>query len=168
MAIFDMLTGWDYLLALVVVMSFGLGLFRGMIKTVFDLGSWIIAFLAAPLAGPAITGFTNLDAYPWVGLLIGFVAAFFLVRLVGILLSKGLTSVGLAGADRALGGVIGLARAALIITGLATAGTLLDMHRQPAWTKALSRPALELASGTTLKYFPDLQKLKPARSKLAG
>ncbi len=64
--------------------------------------------------------------------------------------------------------MIGIARAALIVVGLATAGTLLDMHRQPAWTKALSKPVLDLASGTALKYFPDLQKLKPARSRLAG
>lgn len=165
MSFLDMLTGWDYLLLLIVVISFGLGLFRGMVKTVFDLGSWVAAFVAAPLLGPMITGFTKLDAYPWVGLLIGFVGVFFLLRLIGVGIAKSLDTVGLASADRSLGGVLGVARAALIVTVLATAGTLLDMHRQPAWMEAASKPLLDLGAGTALKYFPNLQKLKPARSR---
>ena len=160
-----MLTGWDYLIAVIAIISVGLGFMRGMIKTVFDLGSWVAAFIAAPLVSPDITKFIGVEAYPWAGLLIGFVGVFFVVRLVGVVLSKGIDTVGLKGADRSLGGVLGLARAALIVTALATAATLLDMNKQPAWTNALSKPALDLFSSTVLTYFPDLKKLKPARTR---
>ncbi len=168
MAYLEMFTGWDYVLILVLVMSFGLGVLRGMIKTVFDLGSWVVAFVAAPILSATINSVTGLSAYPWAGLLIGFVGAFFIIRLLGVMLAKGLTSVGLAGADRSLGGLVGLVRAALIILVLATAGLLLDMHKQPAWQKAVSRPLLDWTSGKAIEFFPDLQKLKPARNKLVG
>jgi len=161
----SLLTGWDYLITVIVIISAGIGFMRGMIKTVFDLGSWVAAFIAAPLVSPSITKFIGVEAYPWAGLLIGFVGVFFLIRLIGVLLSKGIDTVGLRGADRSLGGFLGLARAALLVLGLATAATLLDMNKQPAWTNALSKPVLELFSNTALTYFPDLKKLKPARSR---
>ncbi len=164
----EMLTGWDYLVLLIVLLSAGLGLFRGMVKSICDLGSWVVAFIGAPMLGATISAYTGLNAYPWAGLLIAFVGVFFVVRLIGVVLSKGLSSVGLAGADRSLGGIVGLARAVLIIVVLATAGVLLDMHKQPAWQKAVSRPLLDFTSGKAIEFFPDLQKLKPARSKTVG
>lgn len=161
----SMLTGWDYLIAVIAIISVGIGFMRGMIKTIFDLGSWVAAFIGASLVGPVITKFIGIEAYPWAGLVIGFIGVFFLVRLVGVLLSKGIDTVGLKGADRSLGGFLGLARAALLVLGLATAANLLDMHKKPAWINALSKPVLDLFSSTALTHFPDLKKLKPARTR---
>lgn len=157
------LTGWDYLLAIVALVSIGVGAYRGMVRTVADLGSWILAFLAAPFAGPWITEFIGLRNYPWVGLVIGFVLVFFATRLLGVWLARGLNTVGLRGADRALGGVLGAARTILIIAVLATAGRLLDMDRLPAWKNAASREVLETLAGTVERYVPELQRLKRDR-----
>lgn len=168
MAVLDLLTGWDYVVGVVAILSFGIGLFRGMIRTVSDLGSWVVAFLAAPMLGPRLTDQIQLQAYPWVALIIVFVLVFFLVRLIGVWLARGVDGAGLAGADRALGGLAGLARAALLVAALASAGKLLDMHRQPAWENALSRPALDAAAKAVDAYFPDLQKLKPAARRVSG
>ena len=155
-------TGWDVMILVVLAISVGLGIFQGMMRTVADLGSWVVAFLGAFYVAPFITDFINLKAYPWVGLILGFIVLFFLTRLVGVVLARGLKSVGLRGADRALGGLVGLARAALVVAALASAGKLLDMDKQPGWQKAVSKPLLNAAAGYVAQFAPRLEQFKPA------
>jgi membrane protein required for colicin V production len=162
MEILEQLTGWDIMILAVAIISAGIGIVEGMIKTVFDLGSWIIALLGSFMIAPYITDLIGLKPYPWVGLILGFVLLFFVTRLLGVIFSKALRRVGLGGADRSLGAILGLARAAMIIALLASAGKLLDMDKQPGWQNALSKPALEGAANLVAKYAPKLEQFKPA------
>lgn len=162
MEVINQLTGWDIMILVVVLISAGLGAMQGMMRSIADFGSWLIAFFGSFLIAPVITDFINLKAYPWVGLIVGFVLLFFLTRLIGVLLAKGLNSVGLRGADRALGSLVGLIRAALVVAVLASAGKLLEMHTQPGWQQAISRPVLEGASELVARYAPKLEQFKPA------
>ncbi|MEZ5740659.1 MAG: CvpA family protein [Burkholderiaceae bacterium] len=167
MAFLASLTGWDYLVLFVVLMSLGLGAFRGMVRTVADLASWAVAFIAAPLLSPLVLSIPGMAPYPSLALVLSFVAAFFLTRLVGVAVAKGLTSVGLAGADRALGGLVGLVRAVLIVAGIATAGKMIELDKQPAWKAAVSRDLLEVAARTVQQYvpaMPDLRQLARGRA----
>ncbi|MGB7182354.1 MAG: CvpA family protein [Burkholderiaceae bacterium] len=156
------LTGWDVMVLVVAIVSAGLGIMQGMVRSVADLGSWIIALFGSFMIAPAITEFIDLKPYPWVGLILGFIVLFFLTRLIGVVFAKLLRSAGLGGADRSLGAVVGLARAVLVIALLASAGRLLDMHKQPGWQNALSRPALEAAADLVAQYAPKLEQFKPA------
>lgn len=156
------LTGWDLMILLVIVVSAGMGMAQGMVRSVADLGSWLVAGLGSFIVAPEITNFIGLKLYPWAGLILGFVVLFFLTRLIGVLFSKALRSAGLGGADRALGTVIGLLRGALIVALVASAATLLEMHKQPGWKNALSRPVLEAASDMVARYAPRLEQFKPA------
>lgn len=155
-------TGWDVLVVVVLVLSAGLGVMQGMVRSIADLGSWVVALFGCFLVAPYLTEFIGLRAYPWVSLIIGFVLLFFLTRLLGVVFAKMLRSAGLGGADRALGAVVGLLRAALIIALLASAARLLDMDEQPAWKNAVSRPVLELAADFVAQYAPKLEQFKPA------
>jgi membrane protein required for colicin V production len=162
MGMLEQLTGWDIMILAIAIISAGIGIFEGMIKTVFDLGSWVVALMGSFMIAPHITELIGLKPYPWVGLILGFVLLFFVTRLIGVVFSKALRRVGLGGADRSLGALLGLARAALIVALLASAGKLLDMHKQPAWENAISRPALEGAADLVAKYAPRLEQFKPA------
>jgi len=150
----DQFTGWDYLVLLVLGISVILGLLRGMIRTLFALAGWVVAFVGAPVLTPPLLGLTGLAVPPWVALVVVFFALLLLTRLAGTLLARLTSSVGLGGVDRGMGVVVGAARALLIVAALAVAGRLLDMHEQPAWQKAMSRPLLDRIVQIVDPYLP--------------
>lgn len=156
-----MLTGWDYLIGLTLVISVLLGLFRGLMKTVFALAGWVVAFVGAPVVSPPFVELTGLQQYPWVILVLAFFVLFILVRSIGILLAKLMSSAGLGGADRALGGLIGAARALLIVAVVAVVGHALGWHQSASWQQAVSRPLLDTIVANVIPYLP----ARPAAAK---
>ena len=126
MGLLAQLTGWDYLVLLVALLSIGIGMLRGMARTVADLASWLVAFLAAPVVGTLVAPLLGLQEYRPLVITLGFVAVFMLVRLLGVALARGLSAMGLAGADRALGGLIGTLRAILVIAVITNVMTILN------------------------------------------
>ncbi|MFA7505462.1 MAG: CvpA family protein [Burkholderiaceae bacterium] len=141
--ILDQLTGWDYLVLLILAISIVLGLLRGMIRTLFALAGWVVAFVGAPLLAPLLLELTGLAVPPWVALVAIFFVLLLLTRLAGSLLARLSSSIGLGGVDRGMGVVVGVARALLIVAAIAVAARLLDMHQRPSWQQALSRPLLD-------------------------
>ena len=110
------LTSWDWFIITVALISTGLGLWRGMIRTVFGLAAWVLGIIGAPLVGMMIGEAFGIGGMPmWVLYIFAFLLTFVLVRLLGALFLKGAQSVGLAGVDRLLGGALGVARAALVV-----------------------------------------------------
>ena len=152
--ILDQLTGWDYLVLLILGISTILGLLRGMIRTLFALAGWAVAFVGAPILTPPLLGLTGLAVPPWVALVAVFFALLLLTRLAGALLARLTSSIGLGGVDRGMGVVVGVARAVLIVAAIAMAGRLLDMHKQPAWQQAMSRPLLDSIVQIVNPYLP--------------
>ncbi len=150
----DQLTGWDYLVLLILGISIILGLLRGMIRTLFALAGWVVAFVGAPILTPPLLGLTGLAMPPWVMLVAVFFALLVLTRLAGALLARLTSSIGLGGVDRGMGLVVGAARAMLIVAAIAVAGRLLDMHQQPSWQQALSRPLLDGIVQVVDPYLP--------------
>jgi membrane protein required for colicin V production len=140
---FAALTGWDWFVTLVCLLSVLLGLWRGMVRTVFGLAAWIVALIGAPMLGPGLVETAGLQAHPWVVFTTLFVALLVGVRVLGSLLARAMGSIGLGGADRGLGAALGAARALVVIT-LAVAGArALDLHHTEAWRTSLSRPLLD-------------------------
>ncbi|MEZ5648914.1 MAG: CvpA family protein, partial [Burkholderiaceae bacterium] len=76
MGVLQHLTGWDYLVLLVVLLSIGIGFMRGMARTVADLSSWLLAFLAAPVVGTQVAPILGLAEYRPMVITISFVAVF--------------------------------------------------------------------------------------------
>jgi len=141
--ILDQLTGWDYLVLLILGISIVLGLLRGMIRTLFALAGWVVAFIGAPVLALPLLGLTGLPIPPWVALVVTFFVLLLVTRLAGVLLARLTSSIGLGGVDRGMGVLVGAARAVLIVAVIAVAARLLDMHQQPAWQQAVSRPLLD-------------------------
>ena len=154
-AALDTLTGWDWFVLLVVIGSLAVGLWRGLIRTIFGLAAWVVALIGTPLVAPALILWSGLQAHPWVVLVAVFVALLLIVRLAGWALSRLVGRLGLGVADRLLGAVFGVARGLLLVLLAASAAHAMELDRRTAWTKALSRPLLDALVEFARPYLPE-------------
>ena len=153
------LTSWDWFIITVALISTGLGLWRGMIRTVFGLAAWVLGVIGAPLVGMMIGEQFGISGMPmWVLYIFAFLLTFMLVRLVGVLFLKGARSVGLAGVDRVLGGALGVARAGLVVLVVAVVAHRLGFSQAPAWQGAAARELLETLVEVAQPWLPAPRK----------
>ena len=110
----------DIVILIITVLSSVFGLWRGLIKEVLSLLTWIAALLVSrvysePLAG-LMTGMIENDGIRYVS---AFAILFVIVMMLGtflnFLMSKLLNITGLKLADRLLGAVFGVARGVIIV-----------------------------------------------------
>lgn len=137
------LTGWDWFVGAALLISTGLGVISGLVRTVFALAGWIVGLIGAPIATPALLELTGWDIHPLFAMALLFFVLLVIVRLFGVMLSRVLSKIGLGGVDRTLGALLGVARALLIVTVAAVVARGIGAHQEAAWQKAASRPLLE-------------------------
>ena len=153
------LTSWDWFILTVALISTALGIWRGMVRTIFGLAAWILGLLGAPLLGLTIGERFGITAVPtWVLYVLAFLVTFIVVRIVGALFVKGVRSVGLAGVDRLLGAALGLARAGLVVLIVAVIAHRLGFSQTPAWQGAAARPLLESLVDVARPWLPPVKK----------
>jgi len=134
-----------------LLLSIAWGVWRGLIRELFAILGWVIAFLAANLlAGPLAAEMPAAIQRPEMRLIAAFAAVFvgvlFVTALLGLLLSKIVSAVGLLVFDRVLGGLFGVARAGLIILAAALLAGLTSFPRQPYWTESFCGPLMTQAA----------------------
>lgn len=137
------LTGWDWFVVGALLISTGLGVLSGLVRTVFALAGWIVGLIGAPLATPSVLAFTGWEVHPLFVMALLFFALLVIVRLIGVLLSRMLSKIGLGGVDRTLGALLGVGRALLIVTVAAVVARGIGAHQEASWQQAMSRPLLE-------------------------
>lgn len=152
-------TGWDWFIVTVALISTGLGVWRGMIRTVFGLAAWVLGVVCAPLLGMLIAREFGITGVPiWVLYIVAFLLTFMAVRLAGALFLRGARSVGLAGVDRVLGAALGVARAGIVILVAAVIAHRLGFAQSAAWQAAASRPLLETMIEVAQPWLPAMKK----------
>jgi membrane protein required for colicin V production len=118
----------DIVIAVVVALSFVFGLWRGLVKEVLSLVTWIAALIVARVYSddfaPALASTFDGET---TRLVAAFVLLFFATLIVGALVNnlmvKLISFVGLQLTDRLLGGAFGFARGGLIVMlGIFVAG----------------------------------------------
>lgn len=152
-------TVFDYVVLFVLGCSVLVGTLRGLVREILSLVGWIAAFLLASawcdqlalLLPEVIPGTT-------VRLIVAFVALFFGVKLLAMLLTMTfdalLKASGLVVVDRGLGSLFGLARGAVIVlAGVLVCGTT-ALPRQAFWKEAMLSPLAESAARLTLPLLP--------------
>lgn len=153
------MTWLDYAVLGVFAASLVVGAWRGLVREVLSILGWVIAFLSANLlAGPLGPHMPQVIPSPELRVAVAFVAIFvgalIATSLVGLLLSKIVNAVGLAGIDRALGALFGTARAALIVVAAAVLAGLTSAPRQAYWRDSASGPLLAQAVGMLRPLLP--------------
>lgn len=141
------MTWLDYAVLGVLALSVAWGLWRGLVREVISLAGWVNAFLAANLfAEPLADALPRSIPQPELRVIVAFLAIFLvtltLATLAAMALSRALKAAGLGGLDRTLGGLFGVARAALIVLAFALVAGLTSLPRQSAWKESWWGPVL--------------------------
>lgn len=152
---FDALTGWDWFVSIVLLLSVGIGLIRGLVRTVFALGAWVVGVLGVPIVGRPVAQWMPEGVPQPVVFVLVFIVLFVAVRMLGALAARALHGIGLGGADRLFGGALGLVRAALVVLVAALGAHLGGFSKHPAWTQAQVRPVLDGLVAWAEPYLPE-------------
>jgi membrane protein required for colicin V production len=153
------MTLFDYSVIAVVGLSVIISVFRGAVREIVALLSWLIAFFAAQAyAGVFAAYLPSALSSDSLRVLIGFLIVFLLVlmsgSLVAILVSKLVRAVGLGPIDRALGAIFGLLRGMLAVLIVVLLCGLTSAPRYPVWREAMLSPPLEAIAVSVRPLLP--------------
>ena len=110
----------DASILIVTALSFTFGIWRGLVREVLSLITWILALLVArsyseAVAATLFNSFDNLTMRYVTAFALIFIGVMMLGTFVNFLMSKLLIFTGLRFVDRILGGLFGIARGVLIV-----------------------------------------------------
>jgi membrane protein required for colicin V production len=154
------LTTVDYFTLVVLLVSALVGISRGLFREVLALASWFIAsWVAYHYADYLSTEWLStfhLEELLSLGVsfLILFVLTLIACGLLGGVVQKIILSAGLSLTDRFLGLVFGVVRGGLIIVVLATLAALTPVTQSVTWQKAITRPAIDMATSLIKSWLP--------------
>ncbi|HUN88110.1 MAG TPA: CvpA family protein [Terriglobales bacterium] len=110
----------DWVIVLGLVLSVALAVSQGFFLEVFSLAGVVVGFLLASWDYHLVSAHLSFISPPWAADIAGFLVIFLvtaiLAGVIGRIASWGMKQVGLRWIDRALGGVFGLLRGALVVT----------------------------------------------------
>ena len=149
----------DLIVVLVLVLTVVRGLMRGMIDTLFSLAAWILAFLlgkwGAMWVAPLLPiGVESAGIRYFTGFAVVFLAVLIGVLLLGHGLATLVKAVGLGSIDKVLGGVLGLAKGLVILTGFTLAAGLTSLPRTDFWKQAMLSGSLQAMAQRALPLVP--------------
>lgn len=149
----------DLIILLVLVLTVARGLMRGMVDTLFSLGAWVLAFLlgkwGALLAEPLLpSGLENPATRYFAGFAVVFLIVLIAVLLVGHAVAAVVRAAGLGAVDKVLGGVVGVIKGLVILTGFSVAAGLTALPRTDLWKQAMLSESLQAMARTALPLLP--------------
>lgn len=139
----------DYFILAILLISAGLGLFRGLIKEVLSLIAFIAAFLGALNWGPYVAAQANqlFSFHPLLLSALAYVVVFVLILLIVGMLNVFLTTIiektGLGSADQVLGILFGLLRGGVIVLALVVLASYTAIKQEPWWQESQLIPVAQ-------------------------
>jgi len=131
----------DWIFLAVLLTSFVVGAWRGLVYEVLSVLSWIAAFVLAQWLAPdaaqwlPMTGAAQPMRYA-AGFVLVFVAAIFAGSLVAFLIKKLVSAVGLRPADRLLGAAFGVLRGVVLLLAVTVVVGMTPLHTAAWWEEA--------------------------------
>lgn len=160
------MTGLDYTVITVLVVSIAWGAWRGLVHEVFSLAGWIMAFLAGNLFAAPLSDLLPAVMRPELRVIVAFVAIFVgtlvIAALIAALITKFVTVSVLHSLNRWLGALFGLLRGLLIVVVLAMVAGMTSLPRRQAWTQSATGYSL---AQTVVQLKPWLPPALAARMK---
>ncbi|WP_374623989.1 CvpA family protein [Pandoraea sp.] len=156
-----LLTVVDYVAIAILLGSMLLGMLRGLVRELFNLVGWVVAFFVARAFGPTLAHWlpANLPGGEMtqgaLGFLLVLVAVVFGAGIVSALVGRMTDLIGLRPADRGLGMLFGIVRGTLLLMLLMVAAKLTALPQQPVWQQSLMRPWVEAGLARLMPYLPE-------------
>jgi membrane protein required for colicin V production len=153
------MTLFDYIVFAIVGLSMLIGFMRGIVREVFALAVWIVAFVIARTFAIKLVPFmpASIDT-PSLRVMSAFLATFVLAFIAMMIVSAVITAllkrVGMGGADRGLGVVFGFMRGMAIVLIVVLIGGMTTLPREPSWRHAVSAEWFESVALTLKAWLP--------------
>ncbi|GMV69406.1 MAG: hypothetical protein AMXMBFR76_18450 [Pseudomonadota bacterium] len=159
----------DVLILVVVAISLGIALLRGLVQEALSLATWFAAAAAgywgAAAVQPYLSGLIAQDGLRHVvaGVLV-FAVVLILGGLINRMMGQTIRRLGLGGVDRLLGMVFGAARATALITLAVMLAQLTPLPRSDWWARSALVPYfLPLAARLQARLPADVPTSAPAQ-----
>jgi membrane protein required for colicin V production len=146
----------DYVLLSIIALSGIIGIFRGFLRELVSVVTWVIAIWAAwtfgPELAPKLGGILRQEPYGlWAARGIILVALLFIGAAIGLALGYFIRLSIFGGTDRFLGFLFGVARGIVAVGLLMILMDALQLHAEPWWRGSrLHAPAERVANGLRL------------------
>jgi membrane protein required for colicin V production len=137
----------DWVFLAILLMSFLIGAWRGLVYELLSLASWAAAFVLAQWFAPDVAqklpmaGAGESVRYA-AGFGLTFVVAVFAGGLIAALIKKLISAVGLAPMDRVLGAVFGLVRGLVVLLAITVVVAMTPLKTSVWWTESMGAGAL--------------------------
>ncbi|HEU0219599.1 MAG TPA: CvpA family protein [Gallionella sp.] len=152
------MTGFDFAVIAILLVSLLFGLWRGLVYEVLSLMGWPVAFVLSKLfAGSVAPMMPGTQETVRIALAYAavFVTALIVWGMLAWLLSRLVKAVGLGWLDRVLGGLFGVLRGVLVILVLVWLAGLTHIPEQPFWRAAQTSRTAENVALLTKAWLPD-------------
>ena len=138
----------DLCFVLVILLSLVIGAYRGFVRSLLSVASWILAAWATwKYAGSVAPYFETLSLDPTLQLIAANIAVFFVVlalcAIVSIFFARAIVLDSMIGADRTLGVAFGLLRGCVIVVLIALISSFTFAIEEPWWQESYVLPILE-------------------------
>lgn len=154
------MTAFDLIALVVVALSVGFSIWRGFVRELLSLASWIAAFWIARSFAVVAAGWLPASlSHQGARMVIGFIGVFLVSLLVLSLLTMLVVHLikvaGLTTSDRMLGAAFGLVRGMLIVVVLVLLGGMTSEPREAYWRNALLSHPLEKVAMAAKTWLPE-------------
>ncbi|HEX9451665.1 MAG TPA: CvpA family protein [Burkholderiales bacterium] len=154
------MTVFDLIAVVAIAISVGFGIWRGGVREVLTLLSWILAFWLAKLFAAVVAGWLPASwSHQGLRIAIGFIAVMLvsvvILSLVSMLIVHLVKVAGLTTSDRMLGAAFGLLRGLLIVVILVLLGGMTSEPREPYWRNALFSKPLQKMAAWAKPWLPE-------------
>lgn len=137
----------DFVLLAVIGISTLLGVMRGFVSIIISTLSWLLGGWAALMFGKSCAGWWSAPSAPGTEhFFAGYLSVFLIVMVsvwgIGLVIRQAVRSTSFNGADRTLGGALGVVRGALIGCVLLLVASYTPLPREAAWRDSNLRVVL--------------------------
>jgi membrane protein required for colicin V production len=143
------MTGFDFTVVAILLVSSLLGLWRGLVYAVLTLLGWPLAFVLSRMFAPGIAPLLPFQQEAMritAAYVLVFIAALIVWGIVVWMLSRLVKAIGLGWLDRVLGGLFGVLRGGMVILALVWLAGMTRIPEEPFWRSArFSKTAEEVA-----------------------
>lgn len=149
----------DILIVVVVLLSALVSLWRGFVRELISLVTWVAAFGVAMLYAQHLDGvFADFISTPSLRVVLAFFLLFLVTLMIGALINnlagQAVKKTGLSGLDRALGVVFGGFRGVVIVAVLVLLAGLTLLPEDPWWQASMFLPWFEAIAIMMTDFLP--------------